>query len=108
MQTLYGIKISDRVTVDHDTSSGTYLGKFDDKVVTGRCYSGKSAVGAVVGWLQNEAKERELRKLREAQAEAARQREDDDNFLWSLSEAIGTTVEALDRLIEIANRRRED
>lgn len=105
MQTLYGVRITDRVTVEHRPADDMFVGKFDGEVVTGRARSGASAVRAVQEWLNNRAKLAAVEAEREAKERAERKEADEREFITEAAGAIGLTVEDLDRLLDIAARR---
>lgn len=107
MQTLYGIKITDRVTV---TESKTVVGNdifdahFDGEFIE-RCTSGRAAVNSAIEWLRKRS-EAQVQKNREDTLRAERNQEcEDASFLHDLATRLGIDPSDLDELIEIANRR---
>lgn len=103
----YGVRITDRVTIEHDTANRRFLAYFDGECV-GVSFSGAGAVRSAQAWLR----ERQLRREAEARAEEEearhQQRDEDDAFLRQLGADLGCGERALVRLIEIANRRSDE
>lgn len=104
--TQYGIRITDRVQIS--TGSDGYRAYFDGQFIGGPYAMGHIAVRAAQAWLNEQQAARELQVQRAARSEAQRQRDDDDTFLYELSDKLGLTVTELERLIEITNRRKDD
>ncbi|MFZ1703667.1 MAG: hypothetical protein WAT79_04940 [Saprospiraceae bacterium] len=110
MQTLYGVRCTDRITVEtfaqhfaqHDQI--TYFAYFDG-VEVARSRSGKGAVNAAKGWLQARQKQRELDAKREKQNAAEQQRIDDRVFIDELAYDLKIDSSRIDKLLEIAARR---
>jgi hypothetical protein len=105
MQTLYGNKISDRVTVEHDPISGRYAAFFDGEDTGVREYSGVAAVSSAITWLNNRAKRLAEEAQREEEAEKQAQYNTDEAFLYDLSDRLGINKDDLDTLMQIAARR---
>ncbi|QWY83332.1 hypothetical protein [Rhizobium phage RHph_X3_2] len=107
MQTLYGIRITDRVTVQPFLPSG-YAAFFDGEQVTEVVKSGEAAVRKAVQWLQQRAEQREWEQKQAAETEARMQTESDDLFLVYLAEKLGISNGDMERLLEIIKRRMTD
>ncbi len=104
MQTLYNHRITDRVRVDE--SFGQFIAFFDDERI-GAFSSGHKAVQGAIAFLQERARLREEEAAAKRAQEAVAQQNADDAFLYDLSDRLGISVDDLERLIEIINRRNE-
>lgn len=105
MQTLYGIKITDRVRVLENDND--FLVYFDGQyIATER--SGRAAVNAAKNWLEKRGEQRE--KEVAAAAEAARHRQAylDDVNTDKIAEVLGVGRDVIDKLFEIFERKLKD
>lgn len=101
MQILYGVRITDRVTVQPFLPSG-FMAFFDGEPIGKVERTGELAVRGALTWLRERAEQRERLRQNELITEARMQREVDDEFL---REATVRTGVDMDRLIEIIKRR---
>jgi light-regulated signal transduction histidine kinase (bacteriophytochrome) len=104
MQTLYGIKITDRVTVQPFLPKG-FAGFFDGEQVTEVVSTGERAVRLAQQWLQQRAEQRKWEEKWAAETEVRMQKESDDLFLVYLAEKLGISNGDMERLLEIIKRR---
>lgn len=102
MQTLYGIRITDRVRVDE--GFGQYVAFFDDERV-GTFPSGRAAVNGAIAFLRDRAARREREAELAVQRAAAEQQDEDETFLYDLTDRLGISVSDMETLIEIIGRR---
>lgn len=109
MQTLYGIKITDRVTVtEYDMSGVKAYGAFFDGGAIGKMErSGALAVRGAIDFLEQRARDRQQEIDDRKAADEAQQNQDDTDFLEELAGRLGILPCDLEKLIEIANRRKE-
>jgi len=100
---LYGIRITDRVTVTQINPT-TYQVFFDGEYI-GTDRSGVGAVNLAREWLSKRNKERELEAAR-AQREAEQDRKRQDNlFVVSLAAKLKIEPDDLEELISVIKRR---
>lgn len=104
MQTLYGIKITDRVTVQPFIPRG-FAAFFDGEQVTEVVATGEQAVRRARDWLQERAQQREWERKDAAEREARNQEVVDDQFLRDLADRIGCSDSDMFELIEVIKRR---
>lgn len=106
MQTLYGMKITDRVTVDEIIKFGllTYRARFDGEHV-GDFTSGRDAVSSAIAFIKRKRAEAEAFAANEAAMAAETQECEDEAFLTDIANRLGVDASDLDRLIEIVARR---
>lgn len=102
MQTLYGIKITDRVRVEEGFSQ--FVAFFDDERI-GAFHTGKAAVNGAINFLNARAEARAIEASIARQNEADAQREADDAFLTDLAFKLGVWPDTMNTLIEIIKRR---
>jgi len=102
MQTLYGIKITDRVRVEE--GFGQFVAFFDDERI-GAFKTGKAAVNGTIAVLKERAKAREAEAAADRERQIMDQKSDDIAFLYNLSDRLGIDVDDLERLIEVIKRR---
>lgn len=116
MQTLYGIKCSDRFKVvervvgfdaEHDKDIITYEAYFDGAYL-GRFSTGRAAVHAIEDRVNQLAAERVAKEEAEAKAREARQERDDTAFLDELAYDLKVDRDRLDEFIAIAIRRMKE
>lgn len=100
----YGIRMTDRVQIS--TGADGYRAYFDGQFIGGPYAMGHMAVRAAQQWLKERQEEREAQAKLDARTAEQRQREDDTDFLYQLGDMLGCGIEPLERLIEIANRRK--
>ena len=107
MQTLYDIRITDRVTV-HPVASALpghgFEARFDGEFI-GRFPSGRAAVNGAKDWLKARTAAREAEQAAAAAREETLQYADDERFLDALAEVLDVERSAIDRLLEIVKRR---
>ncbi len=110
--TQYGVRITDRVviTTTRIGSVEVFVADFDGERIPGHSYSGAGAARLAKNFLEERTAHRRAAAERErerAEAQAAREQYwDDDAFLQTLADKLRIERGDLDRLIEIANRRR--
>lgn len=103
MQVLYGIKITDRVTVEPCLPKG-FMAFFDGELIGTEDTPG-AAVKLAVRWLKARAEQREWEKKWDAEREEQMQAETDDIFLVYIAEKLGISDGDMDRLIEVIGRK---
>lgn len=107
MQTLYGIKITDRVTIEDHLANPydrRFVAKFDGKEVAA-AHSAPVAARRAQAWLQERAAERQAQTRASKEAAANLAYANDNAFLDQLADRIGCDVYDLLELIEIIKRR---
>lgn len=103
MQTLYDIRITDRVRVLEDGDGG-FLTYFDGQyIATER--SGRAAVNAAKKWLKKRDEQRQEQARVDAIFAAQRQRAEDDSWLHGFAMELRIAKDDLDRLFEIFKRK---
>ena len=102
MQTLYGIKITDRVRVEE--GFGQFVAFFDDERI-GTFHTGKAAVNGAINFLNARAEARVIEASIAKQNEADAQRAADEVFLDWFSDKINVPVADLETFIEVIRRR---
>lgn len=106
MQTLYGVRITDRVQVV-ETAAGYFIASFDGEVAY-TSTTGRGAVNGAIEWLKARALRREFEAECKIEEQKRNQFNEDEEFLYSLSDRWGVGKSDLDTLIEIINRRKSD
>lgn len=101
MQILYGVRITDRVTVQPFLPSG-FMAFFDGEPIGQVERTGEAAVRGALVWLRERAEQREKLRQNELITEARLQVEADTIFLNETARQLNID---LDRLIEIIKRR---
>lgn len=106
MQTLYGIRVTDRVTVTLDGPGPfpKFKAHFDGEEI-GTASTGAGAVNLAKTWLKERQERREAEAKQEAYSLELVQAREDDDFLNDLAKRLGIDWEDMDRLINIIERR---
>jgi hypothetical protein len=107
MQVLYGIKISDRVTVQETvgpTGVLTFAAYFDGEHA-GTAHSGRGAVNMAIDWLKARRQAKDLMDQWQAGEDERRQEILDEAFLDDLSGSLSIPREDIDTFIEIIKRK---
>ena len=113
MQTLYGIKVTDRVIVTEEPSpygKGTlYRPYFDDeRCGQGAFTSGRDAVNAAIDFIKRKGAEREAEVQAENERAERKQREADETVLDLFARELSIDRKMLDSFIDVVKRRLQE
>jgi hypothetical protein len=104
MQTLYGIRCSDRFKVTPGINC--YVARFDGEYI-GTAPTGRAAVQLIAHWLVERQKRREAEEAKQAEQERLQQVREDNIFLINLAKELNVELEKIEQLFEIFKRRLE-
>ncbi len=100
---LYGIRITDRVTISQVGRSGFQV--FFDGEYINTAHSGPAAVGMAKAWLEQRQKQREAEARADAEEQARAKQREEHCFLNRIASQLDLERDDLDDLIALIKRR---
>lgn len=104
MQTLYGQRVTDRLTINFDPIAMCYVGEFDGVEFT-RKPTGQAVLTAFREWRMQVDRERKAEDAAKAQEAIDEQNRADQEFLDGFAALVGVPCNMMDELIEVIKRR---